>query len=159
MKNAQDVHSDCRKRRRIRPETTIKRLKSCRKRPPFLTVFHRFRAVIRHSRLRNGLHRTGKRRRFRPFPSNNGVPYWHRIFAVYCLKTAVFIRLRLIYQHSNHLKFKENEWIKLKKYLLFVGLLDSNDLKWKRINELNKKILTVRWIVWFKWSKIKKEMN
>ena len=72
-----------------------KRLKSCRKRPPFLTVFHRFRAVIRHSRLRNGLHRTGKRRRFRPFPSNNGVPYWHRIFAVYCLKTAVFIRLRL----------------------------------------------------------------
>ncbi len=68
----QDVHSDRRKRRRIRPETTIKRLKSCRKRPPFPTVFHRFRAVIRHSRLRNGLNRTGKRRRFMPFPSNNG---------------------------------------------------------------------------------------
>jgi hypothetical protein len=92
---AQDVHSDRQKRRRIRPETTIKRLKSCRKRPPFLTVFHRFRAVIHRSRLRNGLHRTGKRRRFMPFPSNNGVSYWHRIFAVYCLKTAVFIRLRL----------------------------------------------------------------
>ncbi len=75
VKRSQDVHSDRRKRRRIRSETTIKRLKSCRKRPPFLTVFHRFRAVIRHSRLRNGLHRTGKRRRFMPFPSNNGVPY------------------------------------------------------------------------------------
>ncbi len=32
----QDVHSDRRKRRRIRPETTIKRLKSCRKRALFL---------------------------------------------------------------------------------------------------------------------------
>jgi hypothetical protein len=91
----QDVHSDRRKRRRIRPETTIKRLKSCRKRPPFLIFFHRFKAVIRHSRLRNGLHRTRKRRRFMPFPSNNGVPHWHRIFAVYYLKTAVFIRLRV----------------------------------------------------------------
>jgi hypothetical protein len=63
----QDVHSDRRKWRRIRPETTIKRRKSCRKRPPFPTVFHRFRAVIHHSRLRNGLNRTGKRRRFMPF--------------------------------------------------------------------------------------------
>ncbi len=69
-------------------ETTIERLKSCRKRAPFLTVFHRFRAVIRHSRLRNVLYRAGKRRRFMPFPSNNGESYWHRIFAV-------FIRLRL----------------------------------------------------------------
>ncbi len=69
---SQDVHSDRQKRRRIRPETAIKRLKSCRKRRKTGAVFRRFWAVIRHSRLRNGLHRNGKRRRFVPFPLNNG---------------------------------------------------------------------------------------
>ena len=47
-----DVHSDRRKRR-----------------PYTAGNDHRFKAVIRHSRLRNGLHRTGKRRRFMPFPT------------------------------------------------------------------------------------------
>ncbi len=42
-----------------------------RKRRKTSAVFHRFWAVIRHSRLRNGLHRNGKRRRFVPFPLNN----------------------------------------------------------------------------------------
>jgi hypothetical protein len=43
---SQDVHSDRRKRRRIRPETAIKRLKSCRKRRKTGAVFRRFSPVL-----------------------------------------------------------------------------------------------------------------
>jgi len=83
----QEVHSDHRKRQRIRPKTTIKRLKSFRKRAPFLTVLHRFRAVIRQSILCNVLHRIGKQRRFR----QRTVSHIDTVFfAVYCLKTALF---------------------------------------------------------------------
>ena len=45
----------------------------------------------------------------------------------------------------------------IKKYLLFVEPLHQNDLKQKKINEINKKILTVRRTVASKWSKIQKE--
>ncbi len=72
-----------------------KRLNSGRKRWKRGPFFTGFRAVIRHFRLRNVFHRNGKRRRFMPFPPNNGELYWHRFLAVSCLKYAVIWRLRL----------------------------------------------------------------
>ncbi len=44
----------------------------------------------------------------------------------------------------------------IKKYLLFVEPLHQNDLKQKKINEINLKIPTVRRTVGSKWAKIQK---